>query len=138
MNSLNFEKFTANDFDFFFRICYEMQGKENNEVTLSFSYIAQLVQYKETDKKRFIQDIERMYDKIAEIKYRYEDNKEIVKFHLFDKLHVLKETEEVKIKVSEDFVPLLNNLTEQFTLFELKQFVILGGKHTKTLFRLCK
>lgn len=40
MNLLNFEKFTANDFDFFFEICYEMQGKENNEVTLSFSYIA--------------------------------------------------------------------------------------------------
>ena len=138
MNSLNFEKFTSNDFDFFFGICYEMQGKGTNEVTLTFSQISELVKYKETDKKRFIQDIERMYDKVENIQYRYEDSKEIVKFRLFGKFRILKEKEVVIIRIDEEFVSLLNNLTEQFTLFELKQFLELSGKHTKTLFRLCK
>lgn len=138
MNSLNFEKFTSNDFDFFFGICYKMQGKGTSDVILTFSEIAELVQYKETDKKRFIQDIERMYDKVENIQYRYEDSKKIVKFRLFGKFKLFKEKEEVVISIDEEFVSLLNNLTEQFTLFELKQFLELSGKHTKTLFRLCK
>ena len=138
MNSLNFERFTSNDFDFFFGICHEMQGKGTTEVILTFSQIAELVQYKETDKKRFIQDIERMYDKVEAIQYRYEDSKEIVKFRLFGKFKLYKEKEEVAIRIDEEFVSLLNDLTEQFTLFELKQFIALSGKHTKTLFRLCK
>ena len=138
MNSLNFEKFTSNDFDFFFGICHEMQGKGTQEVILSFSYIAQLVNYKETDKKRFIRDIERMYDKVESIQYRYEDDERIRKFRLFEELEIVKEEELVKIQVKKDFVPLLNNLTEQFTLFELQQFITLSGKHSKTLFRICK
>lgn len=138
MNSLNFEKFTSNDFDFFFGVCHEMQGKGTNEVTLTFSQIAELVQYKETDKKRFIRDIERMYDKVEAIQYRREDSEEIVKFRLFGKFRLFKEKEEIIIRIDEEFVSLLNNLTQQFTLFELKQFIELSGKHTKTLFRLCK
>ena len=138
MNSLNFSEFTANDFDFFFGICSEMQGKGSNEITLSFPYIKKMVNYKETDKSRFIADIERMYDKIDNIVYRYEDDNEIVKFRLFSKFRLLKNEDIVQIKVADEFLPLLNDLKEQFTLFELKQFISLSSKHSKTLFRLCK
>ena len=44
----------------------------------------------------------------------------------------------VELQVNSDFAYLVNELTSNFTRFELTEFIALSGKYTKTLYRLLK
>ncbi|MBM3087461.1 replication initiation protein [Campylobacter coli] len=49
-----------------------------------------------------------------------------------------KDLESIEIQVNPRFEYILNQLTANFTAFELSEFVSLSGKYTKTLYRLLK
>ncbi|MCV3392913.1 replication initiation protein [Campylobacter sp. IFREMER_LSEM_CL2101] len=49
-----------------------------------------------------------------------------------------KDLESIEIQVNPRFEYILNQLTANFTAFELSEFVSLNGKYTKTLYRLLK
>nr|BAE93259.1 putative repliccation protein B [Campylobacter lari] len=49
-----------------------------------------------------------------------------------------KELESIEIQVNPRFEYILNQLTANFTSFELAEFIALSGKYTKTLYRLLK
>ncbi|EAI6480085.1 replication initiation protein, partial [Campylobacter coli] len=49
-----------------------------------------------------------------------------------------KELESIEIQVNPQFEYILNQLTANFTAFELSEFIALSGKYTKTLYRLLK
>ena len=70
--------------------------------------------------------------------FRYEDEKRIVNFVLFTRTEILKDERYVSIRVNEEFKYILNELTGNFTKFELSQFVKLNSHYSKNLFRLLK
>ncbi|WP_181566393.1 replication initiation protein [Helicobacter monodelphidis] len=45
---------------------------------------------------------------------------------------------QIEVKINEEFAYLINELTANFTRFELAEFIALSGKYTKTLYRLLK
>ncbi|MFG5115477.1 replication initiation protein, partial [Campylobacter lari] len=49
-----------------------------------------------------------------------------------------KDLESIEIQVNPHFEYILNQLTANFTAFELAEFIALSGKYTKTLYRLLK
>ncbi|EOI2126012.1 replication initiation protein [Campylobacter jejuni] len=49
-----------------------------------------------------------------------------------------KDLESIEIQVNPRFEYILNQLTANFTAFELSEFIALSGKYTKTLYRLLK
>lgn len=49
-----------------------------------------------------------------------------------------KDLESIEIQVNPQFEYILNQLTANFTAFELAEFIALSGKYTKTLYRLLK
>lgn len=49
-----------------------------------------------------------------------------------------KDLESIEIQVNPHFDYLINQLTANFTAFELSEFIALSGKYTKTLYRLLK
>lgn len=49
-----------------------------------------------------------------------------------------KELESIEMQVNPQFEYILNQLTANFTAFELSEFIALSGKYTKTLYRLLK
>lgn len=49
-----------------------------------------------------------------------------------------KDLESIEIQVNPRFEYILNQLTANFTVFELAEFIALSGKYTKTLYRLLK
>ncbi|MEE6591683.1 replication initiation protein, partial [Campylobacter coli] len=44
----------------------------------------------------------------------------------------------ITLKINPDFAYLVNQLTTNFTAFELEEFIALSGKYAKTLYRLLK
>lgn len=53
-------------------------------------------------------------------------------------LDVWEELEKIELAVNPKFAYLINELTANFTRFELAEFIALSGKYTKTLYRLLK
>lgn len=138
INSLKFKNFTQKDFDFFWAICSKVSEKGNVQVALSFQELRELTNYKETDRNRMSSDLDRMFQKLLRIVYRYEDEESITMFNLFSKYKILKTRDELQVRVTEEFLPLLNNLESRFTMFELREIVGLTSKHSKTLYRILK
>lgn len=138
INSLKFKNFTQKDFDFFLAICSKVSEKGNVQVALSFQELRELTNYKETDRNRMSSDLDRMFQKLLRIVYRYEDEESITMFNLFSKYKILKTRDELQVRVTEEFLPLLNNLESRFTRFELREIVGLTSKHSKTLYRILK
>lgn len=48
------------------------------------------------------------------------------------------ELTEIRLKVNEDFRELIANLTEEFTQYELEEFIFLNSRYTKTIYRYLK
>lgn len=138
INSLKFRNFTQKDFDFFWAVCSQVSEKGNLQVALSFKKLKELTNYKENDRNRMSADLDRMFQKLLRIVYRYEDEEAITMFNLFSKYKILKTRDELQVKVTEEFLPLLNNLESRFTSFELRELVGLNSKHSKTLYRILK
>ena len=79
-----------------------------------------------------------MSDKLISMKCVFEKDGEISKFVLFHTFSVNVNEEILIVSVNEKFAFILNDLTKNFTRFELEQFLKIESKHAKNLYRLLK
>ncbi|MEG9320158.1 replication initiation protein [Fusobacterium varium] len=138
MNKVSFAGFKEKELDLFFSICQKMKEKGTNEVIFSFAELRQLSQYTNRSVERLYSDLDRVYKKMLELNLKYEDEKEIRRFVLFNRYVIKKEEKIILIKSSEDFEYVLNNLIGNFTKFDLIEFVSLKSIYSKNMFKLLK
>lgn len=138
INYLNLKNFTKTDGNFFFSIIGKMYDVGGNEVIFTFEEIRKMSGYTQTSNDVFAKDLRRMSKKLASTVFEYEDDEIISFFTLFNKFTISKTKETVLVQISENFLPLLNNLKKKFTIFDLKQYIKLESKHSKRLFNIIK
>ncbi len=138
MNSLKFTGFTTTDFNFLMLLCSKMRDKDVTELTISFDELRLKTGYTQHSVKQFVSDLKRMNDKLMKITCSLETETEIIMFVLFPTFKVNLENQMLTVCVNEEFKFILNNLVKNFTRFELKDFISLQSKYSKTLFRLLK
>lgn len=136
LNGVSFRKFTPVAFDLFFSLCAKMKRLGTDTAVFSFEEIKELINYTSRDKERFISDLEHMYNTMLSLNFRFEDEKEIVRFVLFSRYKINKEKDFVEIKVNKDFDFILNEITTNFTRYELQIFTNLKSSYSKTMYRL--
>lgn len=138
MNNLKFTGFTAVDFNFLMVLCSRMRDKGTNTLEFSFMELKHITGYAPTSLKRFISDILRMNDKLMSMKCILEKDGEIFQFVLFPTFSINANKELLTVAVNEKFKFILNDLTKNFTRFELEQFIKIESKYAKNLYRLLK
>lgn len=138
MNQLNFRGFTSIDMNVLMTLCNKMKNKNVECVTFSFDELKKLIRYKQTSNKQFINDIKRMNDKLQRVACSLETEDEIISFILFPTYRINKINGTLTVSVNRDFQFILNNLVNNFTRFELQEFVELDSKYSKSLYRLLK
>ena len=116
----------------------QLKDKGNLTVNVPFEELKELSNYYSYDKKLFIQDLEKFYDKIFSLTYREETENVIRKFILFTKVEIYKDKEYVAIGVNPDLEHILNSITNNFTKFELKEMTHLKSTYSKHMFRILK
>lgn len=136
MNDIGFRKFTPVEFDLFFSLCAKMKRLGTESVTFTFEELKELVQYSSRDRNRFILDLATTYAKMLALNFKYESESELVQFVLFTKFRIDKERDLVEVKVNEEFSFILNEITTNFTRYELKDFTYLKSSYSKTMYRL--
>lgn len=140
MNLVPLRKFTPIEIDLFFAMCNKLKEQDTNKLKLSFEELKNLSNYSHEQRniQRFINDLENVYTKILELTYRYEDEKKIKRFVLFHHYEIDKEERYLEIATNPKFRYILNNMTQDFTKFELREITRLKSSYSKNAFRLLK
>lgn len=137
-NTVPLRNFNSKEMDLLFSICSKIREKGNNSIELTFEDLKELSDYKMTAIKHFIKDIENIYDKLINLNFKVGTDTEFTKFVLFNKYSVSETKGTVTVSVNEEFKYILNELTQNFTKFELEEFTELKSSYSKTVYRLLK
>lgn len=139
MNGLKFTGFTVTDFNFLMALCNRMRDKDINKVTFSFLELRDITNYKKSNSiKQFVLDLERMNEKLMKVTCKLKTETRIIMFVLFPTFDINLENQTLTVRVNEEFKFILNDLIKNFTRFDLKEFIELESKYSKTLYRLLK
>lgn len=137
MNKIPLSNFTKYDLNFFYSVCSQVKEKGEDVVYISFGDIREMAAYT-MHMGNFIEDIKRTRDKVLATQWRYQFDSVDRAGNLFSTFDIDTEKELVRVRVNVDFLDYFNALVNEFTVFELEQFVSLDSKYTKILYRLLK
>ena len=137
-NNVSLKGLKEKELDLLISLCYKLRDEGIEEVKIPFDELKKLSKYEGKDNQRFVKDLDSVYKKLIELNFKYEDESKIIRFVLFKSYEIDKIEKNVTIAVNEKFKYILNQLTGNFTKFELNQFVGLNSQYSKNIFRLLK
>ena len=138
MNLVAFKDFNQRELNIFFSICSLLKERGEEPVTFSFNDIKSIININIPNNNVFESLLVSTYDKLLQLQLGYHNEQKIVRFSLFTGYVVDKEKKEVTINVNHDYSYILNELSKNFTIFELQEFNSLASSYSKNMFRLLK
>ncbi|MGE4420649.1 MAG: replication initiation protein [Sulfurimonas sp.] len=138
LNLIPMRNFNSVEMDLFFSICSRMKEKGTEAIRFNFEDLKQLSDYKPTSKTRFVNDIQNVYKKLLSLQYTERDGHMIRGFVLFHHYEIDLDRETVEIGVNPKLEYILNQLSQEFTKFELEEFTNLRSSYAKTAYRQLK
>ncbi len=138
LNHLQFTNFTPMDYNIFMCLCHKLRNRGTDKVTLSFKELKKLSEFGNHTDKSFVEALDRMIDKLIKVNTDFIDGDDEAKFVLFPTFVKNEKKATLTVSVNSDYVFILNELSNNFTVFELKEFAELDGKYAKNLYRFLK
>lgn len=138
MNELKFTGFGAKELDLLMALCAKMRDKDCNDIVFNFAQIKELTKIKTHNKEEFTEYLINMNHKLQQVACEVNTPTLYISFVLFPTFKVDRENEILTVAVNEKFKFMLNDLSANFTRFELSEFISLRSKYSKTLYRLLK
>lgn len=138
LNKIGLRNFNSTELDILMAMMSRMKEKGEDEIEFSFDYLKNLTKWKDNTSNSFYKTLESVYDKLINIKLKIGDGKEYTKFVLFTKYTVSSINQTVIIGINKEFQWVLNELSKNFTRFELNEFVDFKSSYTKEFFRRIK
>lgn len=136
MNWVAFRRFNSRELDLFMTICSRLKNfNDEDEIVIDFYTIKSLTNINGVNKEEFMNLLKSMYDKLIELDFSYDNEKEFVKFILFTKYRIDKDNETISIKINDEFKYILYSITSNFTRFELNEFIDLKSSYSKECYR---
>ena len=138
LNLVSLKQFNSKEMDLFFALCARMKDKGLGKICFTFDELKDLSEYRFTGSQRFVKDLDNLYSKMLQLTYREELDElgSFSRFVLFNGFTVDVTKKIVEVSVNPKLEGLLNNLTTEFTRFELSAFTSIRSTYSKTLFRL--
>lgn len=137
LNKVSLKNFTKQDMNLFYAICVKMKNKGTDTVVLSFSEIKKMIGYKRSN-ERFVEDLTKMLLKLQTCNGILKNGKKTRIFTLFPVFDFDEDDKLLEINIANDFVYLLNDVAQEFTSFEFKEFCKIKSSGAKTLYRILK
>lgn len=138
LNTLQFKDFTAMDYNILMCLCHKVRDRGQDLLTFDFKELKALTEYGNHSNELFAADLERMTSKLLKVNATHITGSKKSFFVLFPTFTIDTEKATLTVRVNKDFKFILNELTDNFTRFELKEFAELDGKYAKTLYRILK
>ena len=141
MNKVLLTGFNKCHMDLFMAICSKAKNHGTNEIIIKTADLKEITQFERGGKRGFFEELDAMTDQLQRINGKIVDRtpgqRKFVKFTIFPTFEYSESEEELTVKVNEKFAWLLNEF-ENYTVFELTEFVNLNSKYAKHLYRILK
>lgn len=134
-NQITIKTLNGYQLNIFMGLCAKMRDKNIEKIIFTFNELKELIKWENKNDVFFIKTLEETNKKLIRLNFRFEDEREIVQFVLFPTFRINKIQKILTIAVNKDFAFLLNNLTKNFTRFELENFTNLTSKYSKYLYK---
>ncbi|MDU4618902.1 MAG: RepB family plasmid replication initiator protein [Staphylococcus epidermidis] len=138
MNLVPLRKFTSTEIDIFFSLCNKLKEQDIKELAIPFEELRHLSNYYHRSLKRFVKDLEHVYDKMLTLTYTERSGLSFKKFVLFTGYEVDVDEQKLIVSINPKLKHVLNEITADFTKFELKEMTHLKSTYSKNMFRLLK
>lgn len=138
-NAQALRKFTALDLDLLMAIAAKVRDQGTDEVVFTFAELRSLAHIKKnlTDKE-LAERIVEVNDRLLACRFKFQDDSRTVQFTLFSGFETDWKTATLLAAVNPRFSFLLNDLTSDFTRFELAEFTELKSSYAKETYRRLK
>lgn len=138
-NNQPLRKFDAIHLDLLLAVASKVRDKGTDEVAFTFQELRELADIKKNlSNEEFAYTIAEVNARLLALNFRYEDEREIVQFALFQRFRTDKIDGTLTVAVNKEFAFLLNDLTSKFTRFELDEFTSLTSSYSKEFYRRAK
>ena len=134
-NTVPLRKFSPVEMDLFWSICSKMKRKGTDELTFDFESFKSTANYDRREKESFYFALKSTWEKMKSLSYKFEDSTYFEDLVLFQRFVIDKENEKVILQASNRFEFILNNISKNFTRFELETMTKLSSTYTKELYR---
>lgn len=141
MNKLSFSGFTKTHMDFFMAICSKVKNQGTDEIHIKTHELKEIARFEKGGGRDFFEELDAMTDQLQHMNGKIVDrtpgHRKFVKFTLFPTFECDEDGEWLTVKVNDRFAHLLNEF-ENYTTFELAEFIELKSKYSKNLYRQLK
>lgn len=137
LNSLSMRQWTAEEMDLFFSIVNRIQDKGTGILELDTNDLRVLAN-SEQRTYRWVDTIEKFTNKAMNLIYKEDTPDVLYVSRLFARFKYDKNTDNLEVKVNDDFEYIVNKLTANFTVYELAEFTSLKSTYSKTMYRILK
>lgn len=138
VNALPLSGFSAVELNLFMMLCANAKDRGQDLIELEYVEIKKKLGLEKQTDKYFHNELYKMVGKLSKINCSFMNENEFVAFNLFSTFSGNLKLKTLTVRVNIDFQFLLNELTKNFTRFELSEFVQLESKYSKNLYRLLK
>ncbi|MGL5575856.1 replication initiation protein [Cetobacterium sp.] len=139
INKLKISEFSENEVDIFFSLLFKAKETGADEITITFAELKKIAELGNRSETRFIKNIRELNKKLKSMTQEIECEKGVFKvFSLFGTITTDTNKKIIIVPIEKEFRFLINGILENFTIFDLKEFLELRGSYMKTLFRLLK
>jgi plasmid replication initiation protein len=137
LNRISFTNFDENDFNLFMVLCSQMRDLGEEKPKFNYDYLMDLMNWDKTQRiDVFHEEIKKMADKLRVIGASVDiSDDEWVSFDLFPTLRGNKKKRTLTVQINPEFKYILNDISKNFTRFELSEYVSLNGRYSKQLYQ---
>lgn len=137
LNRISFTNFDEKDFDLFMTLCSRMRDLGEEKQVFEYDYLMDLIQWDRSQSlDKFHEELKKMSEKLRIIGATVDiSDDEWVSFDLFPVLRGNKKKRILTVQVNPEFKYVLNDVTKNFTRFELSEYINLSGRYSKQLYQ---
>lgn len=137
LNRLSFKDFSDYDLNFLMAVCAKIKDLGEEIQHFDYDKLMELLDWDITKSiDIFHKDLKRMSERLRHVGATIEINPDtFTAFNLFSEFEGDKKKRTLTVRVNPRFKYILNDLTTNFTRFELSEYVHLDGKYSKLLYQ---
>lgn len=138
-NNQALRQFNAIHLDLLMAIASRVRDKNTDEVLFDFDELKKIARIKhDMSNENFATTVLEVNKRLLALNFTFEDGSKTIQFPLFTRFITDKNEATLSVRVNAEFAFLLNDLTSEFTRFELKQFADLRSSYAKECYRRLK
>ena len=135
VGSVAFRKFKSVEHNIFDALVYNFREKGTEQITFTFQYLKELIDYKDTDTTSFAKLLDSMYNKLIKCDIKIGNSLEWTRFVLFIDYTISIPKQSITVSVHPKFAYILNSLQANFTQYELMNSLNLRSTYSKVFYK---